>query len=99
MKGNFVYPEHYNWPCFFTIQVNSDTKDKQLKLWQELICRYSEANKIHTWGVSELMNSELCCNKQANRKLTVKGFGQVLDYLINSGNDLFIFRCCKVCHS
>ena len=82
----FTFPEHYNWPCFFTVQVNSDTRDKQLKLWQELICAYSEANKIHTWGVNELHASELCCNKMSNRKLSRKDFDIVVEYLVKTGN-------------
>ncbi len=84
-KGPFIFPEYYNWPCFFTIQVNSDTRDKQLKLWQELICAYSEANKIHTWGINELLASEVCVNKAINRKLSPKDFEIVVDYLIKTG--------------
>ena len=84
-KSGFTFPEHYNWPCFFTIQVNNDTRDKQLKLWQELICNYSEANKIHTWGINELHSSELCANKNANRKLSKRDFDTIIDYLIKTG--------------
>jgi len=84
-KVAFTFPEHYYWPCFFTIQINSDTRDKQLKLWQELICKYSEAHKIHTWGLSELQASEVCVNNNINRRLSPKDFNSVIDYMIKTG--------------
>ena len=84
-KGGFVFPEHYNWPCFFTIQVNSDTKDKQLKLWQDLICKYSDAKKMHSWGIAELHASEVCVNKNINRRISKKDFDTVIEYLIKTG--------------
>ena len=93
-KSNFTFPEHYNWPCFFTVQVNSDTRGKQLKLWQELISRYSEANKIHTWGVTELYNSELCCNAEADRRLSKHDFDVLMEYLISSGKFWVDCRSC-----
>lgn len=84
-KEGFTFPEHYNWPCFFTIQANNDTRDKQLKLWQELICAYSEANRIHSWGISELRASELCVNKVINRQLAERDFAILVEYLVKSG--------------
>eukprot|EP00826_Nyctotherus_ovalis_P047355 TRINITY_DN543_c0_g1_i12.p2 TRINITY_DN543_c0_g1~~TRINITY_DN543_c0_g1_i12.p2 ORF type:complete len:182 (-),score=77.46 TRINITY_DN543_c0_g1_i12:48-593(-) len=81
----YNFPEYYNWPCFFTIQLNKETKQTQLKLWEELISKYSEAKKIHTWGVTELFSSELCHNKELSRRLTRSDFDAVLDYMLKSG--------------
>ena len=84
-KTSFQFPEYYSWSRFFTIQLNDDTKSVQFRLWQELISKYSEAKKIHTWGVTELFGSELCYNKELNRRLTRSDFDVVLEYMIKSG--------------
>ena len=86
-KVAFAFPEHYNWPCFFTLQVNNDTRDKQLKLWQELVCNYSEANKTHSWGITELYSSEVCVNKVINRRIAKKDFDAVVEFLIKTGTN------------
>eukprot|EP00831_Metopus_contortus_P081136 TRINITY_DN8461_c0_g2_i2.p1 TRINITY_DN8461_c0_g2~~TRINITY_DN8461_c0_g2_i2.p1 ORF type:complete len:183 (+),score=36.22 TRINITY_DN8461_c0_g2_i2:206-754(+) len=85
MEASKGFPEYYYWPCFFTLQINNDTKDKQLKLWQELMCKYSEMHKVHAWGTTELFSSELCVNKEINRRLSRKDFDEILGYLVKSG--------------
>ena len=86
--ASYTFPEYYHWPCFFTIQLNNETKATQLKLWEELISKYSEAKKIHTWGVTELLGSEVCYNRELNRRLTKSDFDVVLEAMIKSGNIL-----------
>ncbi len=58
------------------------TKDKQLKLWKEIILEYHMQNNIFT------MNLLTCClfdNRTIDRRLSPAAIREIVDYLVNCG--------------
>ena len=43
LPPSFSLPEYYDFPPFFTVQPNANTRAKQLRLWSELIVAYAAA--------------------------------------------------------
>lgn len=64
--NTFSPPEYYNWPFFFTIQKNSETRIKQLTMWADLIMLFSNNCKIWRLSKSQFFN-ELGKNMKVNR--------------------------------
>ncbi|CAG2186792.1 EAP20 [Mytilus edulis] len=80
------WPWQYNFPPFFTIQPNSDTRKKQLEAWCSLILNYHKQKKSYSIDVTEILNSQLCHNKEIDRKLSLDGLYTVLDELCRTGH-------------
>ncbi len=64
--NNYNFPEYYQWPFFFTIQKNSETRLKQFAMWADLILDYCKVNKIWRLSKSQFFN-ELGRNIKVNR--------------------------------
>ena len=62
----YRFPEHYDWPFFFTIQKHAETRIKQLTMWAELIRNFCRDNKIWRLSKSEFSKS-LARNNKINR--------------------------------
>ena len=63
---NYKYPEFYNWPFFFTIQKNAETRLKQFTMWSKLISEFCNSNRIWRISKSQFLNS-LGRNENINR--------------------------------
>jgi len=56
VNKNYKFPEFYNWPFFFTIQKNADTRLKQLGMWSKIISEFCKENKIWRLSKSSFQN-------------------------------------------
>jgi ESCRT-II complex subunit VPS25 len=65
------------------IQPVSETKEKQFKLWKELILQYHMLNNNY---ICIPENFEYFENKSIGRKLSSKDIGLVMEFLVNQGN-------------
>jgi len=86
---DFSWPWHYDFPPFFTIQKNSDTKAKQIEAWCSLVLSYHQHHKIFKLHVSDAVQSPLFCNKAIDRRLPKEGVMEVLETLCKKGNVLW----------
>lgn len=84
--SSFVYPWEYNFPPFFTIQPNQDTRRAQLSKWRSLVLNYCMANKIYSMETKTASNHPLFYNKAIGRQLTSEGLSVVLEDLREHGN-------------
>ena len=82
----FLYPTIYNFPPFFTRQVNSDTWKKQLQLWSDLILSYFRHHKKYQMNVREALMSEPFKNASIGRSLKAPVLVEILDHLAAEGN-------------
>ncbi len=57
INKNYKYPDFYNWPFFFTIQKNAETRLKQFSMWAKVIVEFCKANKIWRISKSQFANS------------------------------------------
>mmetsp|Transcript_19321 Transcript_19321/g.13873 ORF Transcript_19321/g.13873 Transcript_19321/m.13873 type:complete len:89 (+) Transcript_19321:34-300(+) len=80
MNG-FTLPEYHDWPFFFTIQKNVDTRDRQMKMWTDLILSYTKSKGAYTITLNELYSSPLCINQKVNRRLSMDSLVQVCRWM------------------
>ena len=77
----FELPTYHQWPFFYTIQTNVDTRERQLKMWSDLILSYTKSKGIYSLSLNELYSSPLCVNKELNRRLSMEGLLIVADWM------------------
>ncbi|CAJ0966387.1 unnamed protein product [Ranitomeya imitator] len=77
----FEWPWQYNFPPFYTLQPNVDTRQKQLSAWSSLVLSYCRHNKLYTMNVMEIQESPLFNNKKIQRKLSLESVQVVLEEL------------------
>eukprot|EP00850_Spirogloea_muscicola_P014956 SM000111S18779 [mRNA] locus=s111:170626:172293:+ [translate_table: standard] len=61
-------PQFYNYPPYFTLQPVKDTREKQIKLWKELILQYCKQQKVFRVNLDE--EFPLFVNQAIDRKLS-----------------------------
>lgn len=83
---DFEWPWQYQFPPFFTLQPNSDTRTKQFEAWKALILDYHKVNKIYLLDITEAQASPLFSNKSIERKLNLETITLILDELQKQGN-------------
>jgi len=82
MSGDtFEWPWQYNFPPFFTIQPNLDTRAKQIDGWRNLLLSYYKHHKLYRLDITEAQSDVLFSNSTINRKLPVEGILLVLSSL------------------
>lgn len=87
MENNeFEWPWQYQFPPFFTLQPNSNTKAKQIDAWKTLILDYHKAQKKYLLDITEAQSSPLFSNKAIERKLNLDMIYLLLDDLQKQGN-------------
>eukprot|EP00105_Crassostrea_gigas_P004947 XP_011418343.1 PREDICTED: vacuolar protein-sorting-associated protein 25 [Crassostrea gigas] len=84
--ADFAWPWQYNFPPFFTIQPNLETRKKQLEAWCALVLDYHRQNKSYSVDVTEIQSAPLFCNKKLDRKLSIDGIYMVLEELRKQGH-------------
>ncbi|KAK3529205.1 hypothetical protein QTP70_021428 [Hemibagrus guttatus] len=83
---SFEWPWQYNFPPFFTLQPNVDTRQKQLAAWCSLALSYCRNRKLYTMDVLEAQESPMFNNKKIERKLSVEAIQVVFEELRKKGN-------------
>nr|XP_021335724.1 vacuolar protein-sorting-associated protein 25 isoform X1 [Danio rerio] len=78
---SFEWPWQYNFPPFFTLQPNVDTRQKQLAAWCSLVLSYCRHRKLYTLDVLEAQESPVFNNKKIERKLSVEAIQVVFEEL------------------
>eukprot|EP01025_Chloroclados_australasicus_P010529 TRINITY_DN14318_c0_g3_i1.p2 TRINITY_DN14318_c0_g3~~TRINITY_DN14318_c0_g3_i1.p2 ORF type:complete len:178 (+),score=15.44 TRINITY_DN14318_c0_g3_i1:62-595(+) len=84
----FDFPPFFNYPPYFTLQPIQETREKQLKLWRDLMLAYCSHNKIYVVNVDEQF--PLFQNKEINRKLDKQFIVSMMDDLVRQGNGEWI---------
>ena len=66
--STFQWPWQYDFPPFFSLQTNLDTRNKQMEAWCDLTLSYYRHIKAFTVDVNEAQSSPLFNNTKVNRK-------------------------------
>uniref|UniRef100_A0AAQ4P142 Vacuolar protein-sorting-associated protein 25 n=1 Tax=Gasterosteus aculeatus aculeatus TaxID=481459 RepID=A0AAQ4P142_GASAC len=82
---SFEWPWQYNFPPFFTLQPNVDTRQKQLAAWCSLALSYCRHHKLYTLDVMEAQESPVFNNKKMERKLSIEAIQVVFEELRKKG--------------
>uniref|UniRef100_A0A671LY48 Vacuolar protein-sorting-associated protein 25 n=1 Tax=Sinocyclocheilus anshuiensis TaxID=1608454 RepID=A0A671LY48_9TELE len=83
---SFEWPWQYNFPPFFTLQPNVDTRQKQLAAWCSLVLSFCRQSKLFTLDVLEAQESAVFNNNRIHRKLSVEAIQVVFEELRKKGN-------------
>ena len=86
--NKFEFPPHYSWPFFFTIQEYSETRQRQLEMWADLILDYHKAKGIWKLTKTEFL-AGIGRNEAVNRVLSSDDVTIVFDYLILKKKAMF----------
>ena len=68
--STFQWPWQYEFPPFFTLQTNLDTRAKQIEAWCDLVLDFYRHQKIYSMDVNEAQSSPLFYNSKINRILS-----------------------------
>uniref|UniRef100_A0A8C7TQQ5 Vacuolar protein-sorting-associated protein 25 n=1 Tax=Oncorhynchus mykiss TaxID=8022 RepID=A0A8C7TQQ5_ONCMY len=83
---SFEWPWQYNFPPFFTLQPNVDTRQKQLAAWCSLALSYCRHHKLYTLDIMEAQESPVFNHKNIDRKLSMEAILIVFEELRKKGN-------------
>lgn len=86
--GDFTWPWQYDFPPFFTLQPNEETRRKQMDAWCQLVLSYFQNKKETNLDVSSLSTThkDLFCNSKINRKANSQLIEAILNELYRRGN-------------
>ncbi len=77
---------HYNFPPFFTLQPNVETRRAQLKAWRLLVLEYCQINKKYVFEMKSTPNEPLFRNNSINRQLSNDSIKAIFDDLHQNGS-------------
>ncbi|PAA70543.1 hypothetical protein BOX15_Mlig008838g2, partial [Macrostomum lignano] len=96
--ADFAWPAVFEFPPFFTLQPNAETRRKQLDQWCSLILAYCKHRQLHTLDINEaLASSPLFHNKRINRRINRPFLDAILADLKLRGNLEWLDRDKKSC--
>lgn len=78
----FNYPWEYNFPPFFTIQPNLETRRAQLEAWRSLISDYCQHKNIHQLHLRDCINKPPFCNESIDRRLNLDALRLIINSLV-----------------
>ena len=87
-NDDFSWPWQYNFPPFFTLQPNNETRRKQMDAWCQLVLGYFQSKKQTSVDISSLMTPqcELFNNSKINRRANPQLVQAIFDELHKRGN-------------
>lgn len=74
------WPWQYDFPPFYTLQPNEDTRAKQVEAWSDLILSYCKLNKLFQLSMADLQRLDLFNNKKIDRRCSV----ELADHVLNA---------------
>jgi len=80
--STFNYPWEYNFPPFFTIQPNLETRKAQLEAWRSLVLDFCQQNNIHQLHIRDWLNKSPFCNEAIDRRLNLESLKIVINSLV-----------------
>ena len=81
ITDTFVFPKYFHFRPFFTLQPVSETRDKQLKMWRELVLSYHEHHGLYT--LSTATRDALFRNPEIDRFLSSDAVDAVIAALLS----------------
>jgi ESCRT-II complex subunit VPS25 len=80
-QAPFVFPPHYSFPPFFTLQPTASTLASQLTSWSSLLQAYCRHNRLFVLNLTDALESPLFHNKSLRRRLSARDARKVIDYM------------------
>ena len=58
-----------------------DTRERQFKMWSDLILSYAKSKQFYSIALNELYQSPICCNMEINRRLSMENILLVSEWM------------------
>eukprot|EP00884_Botryococcus_braunii_P019777 jgi/Botrbrau1/6483/Bobra.0034s0056.1 len=88
--SSFSFPVFHKYPPYFTLQPITETREKQLELWRNLITQYCKHQKVFVLLSDATDECPLFVNKEIDRRLNAEARLAILESLIANGNGLWL---------
>ncbi|XP_037078379.1 vacuolar protein-sorting-associated protein 25-like [Pollicipes pollicipes] len=96
--ADFEWPWQYKFPPFFTLQPNTETRQKQLEAWRALILGFCRHHRVYIIDLAEYLDSPLFNNADIKRRLSEESIQAVLDELASTGHVEWIDKSKRRCY-
>lgn len=80
--STFNYPWEFEFPPFFTIQPNLETRKAQLESWRCLILDYCQHHNIHQLHLRDCINKKPFYNEEIDRRLSLDSLKLIVNSLV-----------------
>lgn len=85
-KTTFEYPDYYDYPPFWTLQTNGQTRETQLKLWSNFICAFTKYYKRTEIDLISTLETPLFNNAKLGRKVSQQMAEEIIDSMVKAEN-------------
>ncbi|ORY15556.1 ESCRT-II complex subunit-domain-containing protein, partial [Clohesyomyces aquaticus] len=80
----FVFPPHYSFPPFFTLQPVSGTRTSQLQSWSTLIQSYCRHHRLFALSLIDALSTPLFHNATLRRKLSLRDARAIISWMASA---------------
>lgn len=85
--SGFTFPEVYDWPAFFTIQPNTQTRQAQMRRWGHLISDWCRHHRIFRLALTEAVDTPLFHNARIRKRVGLQDARTIIDWMATSQED------------
>ncbi|XP_078446947.1 E2F/DP family winged-helix DNA-binding domain-containing protein [Wolffia australiana] len=93
--GSYELPQFFNYPPYFTLQPVRETREKQTRLWTELLIGYCRSQKVFVIGLED--EFPLFTNPVIERSLSYEAREEFLNALVSEGRAEWMDKGRKKC--
>lgn len=80
--SKFNFPWEYEFPPFFTVQPNLETRKLQLEAWRSLILDYCQHHNIHQLHLRDYLGKAPFSNEAIDRRLSLESIKLIINSLV-----------------
>ncbi|OKL60113.1 hypothetical protein UA08_04628 [Talaromyces atroroseus] len=85
--SGFTFPEVYDWPAFFTLQPNAQTRQAQMRRWANLISEWCRYHRMFRLSLTDATDSPLFHNARMRKRVGVQDARTIIDWMATSQED------------
>ncbi|EED24282.1 ESCRT-II complex component (Vps25), putative [Talaromyces stipitatus ATCC 10500] len=85
--SGFKFPDVYDWPAFFTIQPNAQTRQAQMRRWASLISDWCRFHRTFRLSLTDAVDSPLFYNVRMRKRVGIQEAKTIIDWMTTAQED------------
>lgn len=85
--SGFLFPSDYDFPALFTLQPNALTRQRQMKLWADLITDWCRYHRTLSLSLVDAVDLPLFHNAKMRKRLGIQDARTIIDWMARSQED------------
>ncbi|QKX55831.1 uncharacterized protein TRUGW13939_02929 [Talaromyces rugulosus] len=85
--SGFVFPSDYDFPALFTLQPNALTRQRQMKLWADLIVDWCRYHRTFRLSLVDAVDLPLFYNARMRKRVGMQDARTIIDWMAKSQED------------